>query len=65
MDQQAATGRVYTVGGIELDAAINSSSQPPPFCKIQYHQLSNLILDSGNLGNKTKVTASRRGRRSP
>jgi hypothetical protein len=57
-DQQAATGRVYTVGGIEFQAAVNSTSQPPPFCTIQYHQLSNLTLDSGNLGNVTNVTGT-------
>jgi hypothetical protein len=55
-DRKAATGRVYTVGGIEFDAAVNSSASPPPFCKIKYFDLANLFLDSGPMGNQTQVT---------
>jgi hypothetical protein len=55
-DRNAATGRVYTVGGIEFDASVNSSANPPPFCKIHYFDLSNLFLDSGTMGNRTQVT---------
>jgi hypothetical protein len=55
-DQKATTGRVYTAGGFEFDAAVNSTPIPPAFCKVKYFNVPNLFLDSGAMGNQTFVT---------